>query len=268
MDSELPVGPAPPNLPPVTGPQHYHVQFSTVEEHVNLVERAKALMARERPGVSLGELYLQAMKLLVASLEKQKFAAGSTSRPRRRVNLEARGRSAESDPHPSQRGDPKPRQRGDSELHERHATSQRGYSERRGRQESETSQCGADLESFSDAAPSTQPGGADRAANAAPESLQRRSRHIPAALRRQVYERDAGRCTYVDVRGARCCETRYLELHHLQPFAKGGSHQPSNLALRCTAHNRLAAEQDFGADLVLARREGARHEAESKQVAT
>ena len=46
--------------PPVTGPQQYQVQFSTTEEHVQLIEQAKALMARQAPGKSLGELHLQA----------------------------------------------------------------------------------------------------------------------------------------------------------------------------------------------------------------
>ena len=81
-----------------------------------------------------------------------------------------------------------------------------------------------------------------------------------------MYERDAGRCTYVDLRGERCCETRFLELHHLLPFGKGGPHQASNLTLRCVAHNRLAAEQDFGQELISVRSEGPRHEAESKQL--
>jgi hypothetical protein len=61
-------------LPRVTGPQQYQVQFSTTEEHVQLIERAKALLARDAPGKSLGQLHLQAMRLLVAALEKQKFA--------------------------------------------------------------------------------------------------------------------------------------------------------------------------------------------------
>jgi len=77
----LPVGPVPANVPPVTAPQHYQLQFSTVEEHVRLIERARALLARERPGATLGELHLEAMKMLVAALEKRKFAL--TDRPRK-----------------------------------------------------------------------------------------------------------------------------------------------------------------------------------------
>jgi hypothetical protein len=38
------------------------------------------------------------------------------------------------------------------------------------------------------------------------------------------------------------------------------------LALRCVAHNRLAAEQDFGQNLISARIERRRHEPESKQL--
>jgi hypothetical protein len=47
----------------------------------------------------------------------------------------------------------------------------------------------------------------------------------------------------------------------LQPFAKNGAHVASNLALRCSAHNALAAEEDFGASFVADRRRSGRHEA-------
>jgi hypothetical protein len=40
------------------------MQFSTSEEHVQLVERAKALLARSKPGLMLGELHLQAMRFV------------------------------------------------------------------------------------------------------------------------------------------------------------------------------------------------------------
>jgi hypothetical protein len=80
-------------------------------------------------------------------------------------------------------------------------------------------------------------------------------------VRREVYRRDGARCTHVDARGRRCCETRYLELHHLQAFARNGAHLVSNLTLRCSAHNALAAEADFGADTIAERRGSSRHEA-------
>lgn len=83
-----------------------------------------------------------------------------------------------------------------------------------------------------------------------------------------MYRRDEARCTYVDSRGERCHETHYLELHHLQPFAKNGANVAANLTLRCAAHNALAAEQDFGRELIAKHRDGARHEALGAQVPT
>ena len=89
----------------------------------------------------------------------------------------------------------------------------------------------------------------------------RRGRHIPAAVRRTVFERDGNRCSYVDAKGTRCPETHRLEFHHLKAFAKGGEHRASNLALRCTAHNALAAEEDFGRDRIEDRKNSLLHEA-------
>jgi hypothetical protein len=88
----------------VTSPQRYELRFETVEEHVQLLERARALLARERPGVSLGELHLEAMKVLVASLEKRKFA---THRSDPSFAPRQRGDSSEG-------ADGTPRQGGDS----------------------------------------------------------------------------------------------------------------------------------------------------------
>jgi 5-methylcytosine-specific restriction endonuclease McrA len=106
---------------------------------------------------------------------------------------------------------------------------------------------------------------ATRQRGEADDPTRQRSRYIPAGERREVYQRDGGRCSYVDARGERCCETRYLELHHLQPFAKQGPHVASNLALRCAAHNALVAEEDFGPELMTERRDATRHEALARQ---
>jgi 5-methylcytosine-specific restriction endonuclease McrA len=72
------------------------------------------------------------------------------------------------------------------------------------------------------------------------------SRHIPASVRRAVFDRDGGRCRYVDASGRRCPERDRLEYHHRHPFGVGGGHRPENLCLMCRAHNALAAEHDFG----------------------
>jgi len=64
----------------------------------------------------------------------------------------------------------------------------------------------------------------------------RRSRHIPAAVRRTVWQRDQGQCAFVGSQG-RCRETGRLEFHHIVPFADGGATDVANLSLRCQAHN-------------------------------
>jgi hypothetical protein len=71
------------------------------------------------------------------------------------------------------------------------------------------------------------------------------SRHVSAALRREVWTRDEGRCAFVGAEG-RCSSTAFLEIHHVLPFAAGGKTVTENLSLRCRAHNGLEAEKFFG----------------------
>ena len=98
----------------------------------------------------------------------------------------------------------------------------------------------------------------------APDPAAPRSRHIPARVRRAVFERDGARCTHVDTGGQRCRETHHIELHHLVPFARGGAHTATNLTLRCAAHNALAAELDFGAAQIGKQRDSCSHESERR----
>ena len=64
--------------------------------------------------------------------------------------------------------------------------------------------------------------------------------HIPAAVRRHVWLRDAGRCCYRDpLSGRRCTSSHLLQIDHLLPVAQGGGPEPSNLHLLCAAHHRM-----------------------------
>ncbi len=72
------------------------------------------------------------------------------------------------------------------------------------------------------------------------------SRYLPAPIRRSVYERDGGRCTFVDEQGRRCRAREWLEYHHEHPYARGGGHNPDNVHLLCRIHNALRAERDYG----------------------
>ena len=65
-------------------------------------------------------------------------------------------------------------------------------------------------------------------------------RHIPAAVRRHVWQRDGGRCCYRDpLTERRCTSSHLLQIDHLLPVAQGDGPEPSNLVLRCFAHHRM-----------------------------
>jgi hypothetical protein len=69
-------------------------------------------------------------------------------------------------------------------------------------------------------------------------------RHIPAAVKRAVWQRDEGRCTFVG-RTGRCRETAFVEFHHVEPYAAGGPATADNIQLRCRAHNQHEARLFF-----------------------
>lgn len=82
-----------------------------------------------------------------------------------------------------------------------------------------------------------------------------RSRHIPAAVRRAVWQRDGGCCAFVGTHG-RCTERGFLEFHHVVPYADGGESVVENVEVRCRAHNVYEAERWEGT--LFAREGGAR----------
>jgi 5-methylcytosine-specific restriction endonuclease McrA len=79
---------------------------------------------------------------------------------------------------------------------------------------------------------------------------QPKSGRIARATRRQVFERDGLRCTFVSPEGRGCDARAFLELDHVEPRALGGSDDSRNLRVRCRAHNQLAAERVFGRETV------------------
>jgi hypothetical protein len=72
------------------------------------------------------------------------------------------------------------------------------------------------------------------------------SRHIPDAIKREVFERDGGRCTFSDEHGSRCAETGTLEFDHIDGFARTRIHRADRIRLLCRAHNQHAAEKMYG----------------------
>ncbi|ACL66824.1 HNH nuclease [Anaeromyxobacter dehalogenans 2CP-1] len=70
--------------------------------------------------------------------------------------------------------------------------------------------------------------------------------HVPAHVRREVWARDGGRCTFVLASGERCGSTHRLELDHVVPRARGGASTADNLRIRCRGHDLEEARRVFG----------------------
>jgi 5-methylcytosine-specific restriction endonuclease McrA len=83
-------------------------------------------------------------------------------------------------------------------------------------------------------------------------------RHVPAPVRRAVWERDQGRCTFVGTTGRRCGERKLLEFDHVDPVAHGGQATVERMRLRCRAHNQFEAERIFGKEFMKGKRGEAR----------
>jgi 5-methylcytosine-specific restriction endonuclease McrA len=90
-------------------------------------------------------------------------------------------------------------------------------------------------------------------------------RHIPAAVKRAVSERDERRCTFVGESGKRCDERGLLEWDHAEPVARGGKSTVENVRLLCRAHNQFEAERMYGADFMSAKRAEARSHAARRE---
>jgi 5-methylcytosine-specific restriction endonuclease McrA len=91
------------------------------------------------------------------------------------------------------------------------------------------------------------------------------SRHIPTHVRRAVWHRDGGQCTFKSESGRRCEARRELEFDHETEFARGGEATVGNLRLRCRGHNQHAAEQTFGAGFIQAKRDAAKAAAQLRK---
>ena len=73
-------------------------------------------------------------------------------------------------------------------------------------------------------------------------------RGISAPVRRFVWARDRGQCTFESSDARRCPERRGLHFHHDDPHGLGGDRSADNIRLLCGPHNFYMAEMDYGKD--------------------
>jgi 5-methylcytosine-specific restriction endonuclease McrA len=90
------------------------------------------------------------------------------------------------------------------------------------------------------------PTSADSTSQAKPVVDDGDPRHVPAAVRREVFLRDGGRCQWPTADGGICGSTHRVELDHIIPVARGGKSTVANLRVLCCAHNDVAARQVYG----------------------
>ncbi len=192
-------------------PSRYKVQFTASAELKDKLERLQALLRSEVPDGDLGAVIERAVTENLERLEARRFAK---TRARARTTTAAQASTAA----------------------QTHTITQATTAPQPAIQTQTQAQTQAATAAASKPRSSTLPSPGARG----------HVRHIPAAIRRAVHQRDAGRCRYVDETGRRCPERHRLEYHHIHPFGMGGGHTPENLRLMCRTHNFFLAEHDYG----------------------
>jgi hypothetical protein len=95
---------------------------------------------------------------------------------------------------------------------------------------------------------------------AQPETPGENDRYVPAAVKRAVWERDKGRCTWPMGDGEVCGATHRLEFDHDLEVALGGKPTVGNVRLLCKSHNLMKSEQHLGRAFMAKFRKGYRAE--------
>jgi len=197
--------------------ERYRVQLTIGAETNEKLRRVRDLLRHQVPDRSLEKVFDLAITRLLANLEKEKFAA--TARPERRHS-------------PAK---PRKMPRGVAKMTNAKAPCPPEPREGRAPAAKAPTAPAPPADLLLDELPS----------KTSTPSVRRRSRYIAAAVRREVWQRDEGRCTFVGLHG-RCAETSMLEYHHCEPFAVGGEATVAGVKLLCRAHNALEAERYFG----------------------
>jgi hypothetical protein len=205
---------------PLSG-EEFAVEFTASRELRDKILKARALVCHSVPDGDLAKIFEKGLDLLIAKVEKERFGVGRKARERA-------GRVSDR---------PEPTLKEDAGASPTSADS--GV-----REERRAGSAAVDASDPLDGvAPSTPTASVEAPA---PQSG---SRHIPAAIKRAVYERDGGRCTFVDDQGRRCTSTQ-VQFDHADGFAWTRMHSVDNIRLRCPAHNQSAADEMYGREFM------------------
>ena len=280
VDAARPLGPTaaaaaagearvPPKVEPSSATR-YRVALSVSAETKQMLDRVRDLMLHRNPTGDLERIFDAALALLLAKLEKERLGktVGSPRKTRAAASADARAdsepRHARGDAHATSAGDamtsttpqgsgpmcdaPASIVEGEGNARDSHPSSAgptdvSGHAPSIGHVAGEHSKREVASQAGARHAALTV---TDPAHSRRRKDKRRRRRHIPMAIRREVFARDGAQCTFVDAEGHRCPARGYLELDHIDAHALGGPDTVANLRVRCRAHNAWHAAQVFG----------------------
>jgi hypothetical protein len=207
------------------GAKRFAVRFTADEKVHTQLEELRSLLRHSVPDGDVGRIVARAIGALLEQVRKKKIggcdSARSKGRMKPRVSAARSSRRRTSGARTSE------------ETYSGSRTSAETYS---GARTSEETYSGNSTKRISNAEPSSS------------QAKMPVKRNIPVAIRRAVWTRDDGRCTYRSETGRRCGSREAVEFHHQIPWARCKAHTVENIALRCRAHNQYEAELDFGAE--------------------
>ena len=210
-------------------PTRYKLQVTIGEETQQLLRRAQDLLRHAIPDGDIEVVLHRALTLLVEDAERRRFAATRRSRGAAKATSPVSTRQLA---------------RTASDVEPRAAQVDASSALRAHQLGNEAGTAATPIHSH-----------AQRRALAVDTA--RATRHISAAVKREVWRRDNARCAFVSRDGHRCGETGGLEFHHVTPWAVGGQPTVEGLSLRCKAHNLREAERFFGEEHMRVARVGA-----------
>jgi len=79
---------------------------------------------------------------------------------------------------------------------------------------------------------------------------EKRRASVPPKVKREVRKRDGGKCTWPLANGGTCGSTVRTEIDHVVPRRRGGPSTVDNCRVLCDVHNREAARQVYGDEVM------------------
>jgi hypothetical protein len=222
-----PQSPAQSSMQPLASPRpiveplskgRYKVQFTADTQLKEKLELARDLMRHTQPDGDLAPILSRALDLLIEQIMKRRFGARAARTP-----------VAETSKH---NGVPPVKGTVHAESAQPPAVELAGSA--------------TNVAPGGSVAPASEDDKAPKPSPASPAPAETTATTIPRATRRDVTERDGLRCTWQAPDGTRCNARAWLELDHRHPRARGGNATPENIRVLCRAHNRRAAEREYG----------------------